>query len=52
MMSQDLGMTAGALAWGYIGEKAGFRPVYAAVTFAAAVMAVVYFILLHKENKR
>lgn len=52
MMSQDLGMTAGALAWGYIGEKAGFRPAYAAVTFAAAVMAVVYFILLHKENKR
>ncbi len=44
MMSQDLGMTIGAVAWGIISEKAGFTAVYIIV----AVLAVCMMYVFHK----
>ena len=57
MMSQDLGMTAGAILWGFLSERSGFCAVY---TSAAAICAVMYFVfrkilskkLLNKEKHR
>ncbi len=49
MMSQDLGMTAGALLWGAVSEKAGFFAVYTAVAFCGILMALLFSRLLQKE---
>lgn len=42
MMSQDLGMTIGALLWGAISEKRGFTAVYLTVSAFLLVMMVVF----------
>jgi len=42
MMSQDLGMTIGAVAWGIISEKAGFTAVYSIVALLAVCMMYVF----------
>ncbi len=42
MMSQDLGMTIGAVAWGVISEKAGFTAVYIIVALLAVCMMYVF----------
>ena len=44
MMSQDLGMTAGAVAWGIISENLGFTAVY--ITAAALGLCMMY--VFHK----
>lgn len=42
MMSQDLGMTIGAISWGFISEKAGFTAVYLIVSILLLVMMYVF----------
>lgn len=49
MMSQDLGMTIGALLWGIISENIGFTAVYITVAASAAVMMAVFKKLLSEK---
>ena len=42
MMSQDLGMTVGAVSWGFISEKLGFSAVYITVSILLLVMMYVF----------
>jgi len=48
MMSQDLGMTAGAVIWGTISEKTDFTVMYCAVTLTAIFMYIVFRKILAK----
>ena len=46
MMSQDLGMTAGAVRWGIFSEKTGFGVMYLSVTVISAIMMYVFHKIL------
>ena len=51
MMSQDLGMTAGAASWGYVSETYGFTAVYIAVAVLLLVMMYVFSKVLSRKLK-
>ena len=51
MMSQDLGMTAGAASWGYVSETFGFTAVYFVVALLMLVMMYVFYRFLSRILK-
>ena len=52
MMSQDLGMTIGAVLWGIVSENVGFTAVYISTAAVGAVMAAVFAKFLHRKLKK
>ena len=48
MMSQDSGMTVGALRWGFVSENIGFTAVYLSAAFTSLLMMYVFHKFLSK----